>query len=82
MALKLEPGDLTVFSGHDGRHQHAINFMEHPITESKKRDVQAFYKVSRYSLRPSESYVNSDNSRIRRLISKSLELDSELMKGV
>ncbi len=91
VALELQPGDLAVFTenilhaafgGHDGRHQHAINFMENPSTQSKQREVRDFYEVSRYSLRPSESYVNSDNPRIRRLVAKNLELDFDIMKGV
>ena len=91
VALELQQGDLAVFTehilhaafgGHDGRHQHAINFMENPTTESKEREVRAFYEVSRYSLRPSESYVNSDNPRIRRMVAKNLELGFDIMKGV
>ena len=91
VALGLQQGDLAVFTehilhaafgGHDGRHQHAINFMENPTTESKEREVRAFYEVSRYSLRPSESYVNSDNPRIRRMVAKNLELGFDIMKGV
>ena len=91
VALGLQQGDLAVFTehildaafgGHDGRHQHAINFMENPTTESKEQEVRAFYDVSSYSLRPSESYVNSDNPRIRRMVAKNLELGFDIMKGV
>ena len=91
VALELRQGDLAVFTehilhaafgGHDGRHQHAINFMENPTTESKEKDVRDFYDVSNYSLRPSESYVNSDNPRLRRMVAKNLELGFDIMKGV
>ena len=91
MAMELESGDLAVFTeetlhaaygGHNGRHQHAISFTENPDTKSKEQDVRDFYKVSTYSLRPSESYVNSDSPRIRRLVAKNLELGFEVMKGV
>ena len=91
VALELEPGDIAVFTenilhaafgGHDGRHQHAINFMENPTTEAKERDVRDLYEAANYSLRPSESYVNSDNPRIRRLVAKNLELGFDIMKGV
>ena len=91
VALELRQGDLAVFTehilhaafgGHDGRHQHAINFMENPTTESKEKDVRDFYEVSNYSLRPSESYVNSDNPRLRRMVEKNLELGFDIMKGV
>ena len=56
--------------------------MENPTTEAKERDVRDLYEVSRYSLRPSESYVNSDNPRIRRLVAKNLELGFDIIKGV
>ena len=90
VALELEPGDLGVFTeevlhaafgGHDGRHQHAINFMEKPTTPKKEKDVRDFYDVSSYSLRPSESYVNSDNPRIRQLVSVNLEMGFDIIKG-
>ena len=35
---------------HDGRHQHAVNFMEFPSTASKEKDVRDFYAVSKNSL--------------------------------
>ena len=56
--------------------------MENPTTEAKERDVRDLYEASRYSLRPSESYVNSDNPRIRRLVAKNLELGFDIMEGV
>lgn len=90
-ALELEPGDLGVFTeqilhsafgGHTGRHQHAINFMEVPTTESKMQDVLKLYNDANYSLRPSESYVNSNSPRVRRLVAKNLELGFDIIKGV
>ena len=89
--LELDPGDLGIFTeeilhaafgGQDKRHQHAINFMENPKTESKERDVRNFYESARYSLRPSESYVHSDSPRIRRLVAKNLEMGFDVIKGV
>ena len=91
VALELQPGDIAVFTefilhaafgGHDGRHQHAINFMESPTTDSKEQEVRSFYEVSNFSLRPSESYVNSDDPRLRRMVAKNLELGFDIMKGV
>ena len=90
VALELESGDLGVFTeellhaafgGHNGRQQHAINFMEKPSTASKEKDLRDFYEVSTYSLRPSESYVNSDNRRIRQLVAVNLEMGFDIMKG-
>ena len=91
VALELEPGDLGVFTeeilhaafgGREGRHQHAINFMESPKTDSKVADVWKLYNDANYSLRPSESYVNSDTPRIRRLVAKNLEMGFDIIKGV
>ena len=56
--------------------------MENPKTESKVRDVRKLYDDARYSLRPSESYVNSDSPRERRLVAKNLEMGFDIMKGV
>ena len=72
----------SAFGGHEGRHQHAINFMENPKTESKVRDVLKLYNDANYSLRPSESYVDSDSPRIRRLVAKNLEMGFDIIKGV
>jgi ectoine hydroxylase-related dioxygenase (phytanoyl-CoA dioxygenase family) len=91
VALELEPGDLGVFTeellhaafgGHDGRHQHAINFMENPPDAAKERDVRDLYESATYSLRPSRSYVDSDNPRIRRMVARNLELGFDVMEGV
>lgn len=89
--LDTEPGDLVVFTenilhsafgGHEGRHQHAVSFIENPDTPSKEKDLRDFYESSTYSLRPSESYVKSKNPRIRSLVSKNLELGFDVMEGV
>ena len=72
----------SAFGGHEGRHQHAINFMEAPNTKLKEQDVRDFYNVSKYSLRPSESYVNSDSPRVRSLVAKNLEFGGDVIKGV
>ena len=91
VALETGLGDLAVFTeetlhaaygGHDGRHQHAISFTENPTTESKKQDLREFYEVSRYSLRPAESYVNSDDPRIRRLVATNLAMGFDIAKGI
>ena len=83
VALESQPGDLLVFSenllhasfgGAERRHQHAINFMENPDTEKKLEAVMTLYNNARFSLRPSESHVTSDSPRVRRLVSKNLEL--------
>ena len=91
MPLELDPGDLGLFTeailgaafgGQDERHQHAINFMENPKTESKDQDVRTFNHSARYSLRPPESYVDSDSPRIRRPVAKNLEMGFAVIKDV
>ena len=56
--------------------------MENPTTEAKERDARDLYEAANYSLRPSESYVNSYNPRIRRLVAKNLELGFDIITGV
>lgn len=80
--LETNPGDIVVFTesvlhgsfgGRPGRHQHAFSFISNPTTEAELEHVFATYKKTKFSLRPPESYVNSDNSRIRRMVSKMVE---------
>lgn len=91
VALVSHPGDLLVFTenilhasfgGGPRRHQHAINFMENPDTERKLEGVMTLYNNANFSLRPSASYVNSYSPRVRRLVSKNLELGFDIIYGV
>ena len=91
VSLVSQPGDLLIFTenllhssfgGAPRRHQHAINFMENPDTEKKLEDVMTLYNNANFSLRPSESYVNSDSTRVRRLVSKNLQLGFDIIYGV
>jgi ectoine hydroxylase-related dioxygenase (phytanoyl-CoA dioxygenase family) len=81
-AFESQPGDLIVFTenvlhasfgGQAGRHQHAISFFANPRTEEEAALVRSMYERSRYSFRPSESYINSDRPRIRRMVSRLVE---------
>ena len=86
-----QPGDLLIFTenllhasfgGAHRRHQHAINFMENPNTEKKLEDVMTLYNNANFSLGPSESYVNIGSPRVRRLVSKNLQLGFDIIYGV
>lgn len=81
--LETEPGDVLVFTerllhgsfgGRPGRHQLAVSFVAHPTTDDQLKQMLAFYAKTKYSYRPAKSYVNSDRPRIRRMVSKLVEL--------
>lgn len=85
-ALESEPGDLVVFTedllhasfgGKAGRHQHACSFMAGPKTEADVEWLRGVYKRYRFALHPSRSFVNSERPRIRRMVSKLVELGFE-----
>jgi len=80
--LETEPGDVLVFTenllhgsfgGRPGRHQLSVSFVAHPETDYQEKQIMAFYAKTKYSYRPSKSYVNSDRPRIRRMVSKLVE---------
>ena len=81
-ALESQPGDVIVFTestlhssfgGASGRHQHAINFISQPQNAKELNMIRKQYEGRKFSLHPSESYVNSDNARIRGMVSKLVE---------
>ena len=85
MFLESSPGDVLVFSedlihgsfgGRATRRQLNLNFMGNPRT-----DEQLYYLKERYSggeeMRPPASYINSDRSRIRRMVARLVELGFE-----
>lgn len=83
IAIETEPGDVVVFmentyhgafGGHPGRQQHAISFFENPRTDDQVAWVTDMYERARFSFRPSESYLNSDRPRIRRMVSRLVDL--------
>ena len=82
-AVESQPGDVVVFTenvlhasfgGRDGRQQHVINFQVNPKTEEQIAYIRGQYDVSIRSLRPAESYVNSNRPRIRRMVSRLVDL--------
>ena len=81
--VECEPGDVIVFvetllhasfGGRAGRHQHAINFFQKPKTEIQINHVKQIYAQSTYSLKVPTSNIDSNNPRIKRMVSGLLEL--------
>ena len=84
--LEVEPGDIVVFTecvlhgafgGRPGRHQHAINFFSNPRTDAQVAEVRDIHDRTRWSVRPTEATLNSKRPRIRRMISRLVELGFE-----
>ena len=85
-ALDSEPSDLCVFTerilhasfeGKPGRYQHALTYVQTPVTEKEGAKVRDFYERTRYSYRACKSSVNSPNPRIRRLVAPLVEIGFE-----
>ena len=81
-AIESQPGDVVVFTetllhssfgGKPGRHQHAVNFIANPTTEEGIARVREAYEGARFCYRPAESYIDSDNPRHRRMVSRLVE---------
>ena len=90
VALESNPGDVLVFTekvihgsfgGSSKRLQICASFFANPTTEEQTSEIISEYKKTKYSLRPSESYIKSDNRRIRRMVSKLVELGFETSKS-
>jgi len=89
VALESQPGDIVVFTenvfhgafgGAPGRHQHALSFGERPKTEAQLDYLRKLYEGWTYTLRPSETFINSDRPRVRRMVSLLVELGFEPLK--
>ena len=82
VSLETVPGDVIAFTegvlhgsfgGKPGRHQHAFSFFSNPTTETELEHLFATYKKTKFSMRHPQSYLSSDNPRIRRMVSKMVE---------
>ena len=88
-AFESTPGDVFVhteslahssFGGNSSRHQYSISFITNPVSEVQRSAINEVYGVAKYMLHPAESYVNSDRPRIRRMVSKLVDLGFETSK--
>ena len=86
VAIESRPGDVVVFTEHvlhssfggkPGRHQHAVGFMRNPRTDEEIEFLINMYKGLQFALHPARSYINSDNPRLRSIVSPQVELGFE-----
>ena len=84
--LETQPGDVIAFTedllhgsfgGKAGRQQHDINFMANPTTEQQLAHIRTpDFQVPH----PAATYLNSDRPRLRRIVSRLVELGCEPSK--
>ena len=83
--LEVEPGDIVIFTdyvlhssfgGKPGRHQLAVSFQANPTTDAEIKVMVETY-TSHTTAHPSESYINSERPRIRRMVARLVELGFE-----
>jgi hypothetical protein len=83
VVLETEPGDAVVFTetvyhasfGGTARMQLTAQFGANPASEEEVRQLRKMHDSYNWSLHPAESYINSDRPRIRRMVSRLVELD-------
>ena len=87
--LEVQPGDIVVFQeyllhssfgGGPGRHQLAISFFANPTSDEQVKEIVDSYSSAKWSFRPAESYINNDRPRIRRMVSRLVDLGFETSK--
>ena len=83
VALESDPGDVIVFTepvfhgafgSKIGRLQITAEFNSNPTSDEQVRDLLEFHDKATWSFHPSETYINSDRPRIRRMVTRLLEL--------
>ena len=85
--IETQPGDVLVFPeelfhasfhGKPGRVQLAINFAANPVTQRQIDFVKGLYnRPGNTAFRPPRSYIDSDRTRLRRMVSRLRELGFE-----
>ena len=82
VVLETQPGDVifftedtlhAAFGGAPGRHQHACSFYTDPANQAQRQYIHDLYRKFRFALHPAQSYINSDNPRLRRIVSRAVE---------
>ena len=87
--LETEPGDVFFFNedihhgsfGGIGRRMFAISFITRPSTDEHAAFLRRAHASTRWTLRPHEALVNSENPRLRGMVEPLLELGFETQKG-
>ena len=86
-AVETEPGDVVAFKentyhgafgGHDGRHQHAINYFQKPRTEEQMALLRSYYEEMTYSFHPVLQNLHHENPRVRALQQEMVEWGFEV----
>jgi ectoine hydroxylase-related dioxygenase (phytanoyl-CoA dioxygenase family) len=89
VALDSEPGDVIVFTestfhssfgSNTGRLQIYTEYLANPTTADQVADVREGHERFKWSFHPAESYINSERPRIRRMVSRLVELGFEPLK--
>ena len=83
ISLDTEPGDIIVFSERTyhasfgstkGRLQISAEYGANPSNNEQISAIKKDYNDLKFSFHPVDSYVNNENPRIRRMVSKLIEL--------
>ena len=82
VVLDTQPGDVVVFTesvyhasfGGQARLQLTAQFGPNPTTDEEVRVLREMHDRFNWFLHPAESYINSDRPRIRRMVSRLVEL--------
>ena len=89
VAFEPDVGDVAVFTetcyhasygGVAGRCQLAINFFENPTTDEQISSLTEQYERANFSFRPTRTCVDSDRPRLRRMVSRLMELGHETLE--
>lgn len=84
--LESQPGDVTIFTesilhasfgGVDGRFQHALTWVRAPVKDEEFAQVRRSYETTRFSYRPCQSSIDSDNPRIRQAVKPLIDMGFE-----
>lgn len=85
--LEVEPGDVVLFQEYTlhssfggaetGRNQISTSFYADPKSEEEVREITDLHNRAHWSAHPTESNINSDRPRIRRMVSRLVELGFE-----
>ena len=83
VALETEPGDVIVFTervfhsaygSKIGRLQITAEYNSNPTTDEQIAEILEQHDTYKWGFHPSESYINSDRPRVRRMVSRLVEL--------
>ncbi len=89
VALETEPGDVVIFTedtlhgafgGHAMRRHMAVSFFRLPKTQVQHAFLREQYESARWSFHPTQSCLNSDSPRVRRLVEPLVQLGHEALQ--